>query len=134
MKTQRFILAIAVLALLTTGSAWAERGGHGSGAGHGGGHGGGGHVHFGVVIGGGGAWRGARIWPRVYYPTYYYPYVYPYYPPTVVTAPPSVYVEQPPDATAPGNYWYYCEEAQAYYPYVSECASGWRLVVPQPAN
>jgi FKBP-type peptidyl-prolyl cis-trans isomerase FkpA len=27
--------------------------------------------------------------------------------------------------------WYYCDDTKAYYPYVRECPSGWRQVVPQ---
>jgi hypothetical protein len=91
--------------------------------------------------------------------SYGYPYGYPYAynPPTViVTQPPQpqVYIEQgsgatatpdvaPPPATqtAPttsaGNnntqgYWYYCEQSDGYYPYVKECAAGWKQVTPTP--
>lgn len=70
-------------------------------------------------------------WPRYYYP--------PYAPAVVVPAPqPPVYVEQPQSAEAPppasqaDNYWYYCRDTQAYYPYVDRCASPWQRVVPQP--
>jgi hypothetical protein len=28
------------------------------------------------------------------------------------------------------NYWYYCQDSQAYYPYVKECPSGWLTVAP----
>jgi hypothetical protein len=72
----------------------------------------------------------------------YYPY--PPYPPRVympapviVTPPaPPVYIEQPPAPPAgvplePG-YWYYCEEAKAYYPYVKQCPGGWQRVAPRP--
>lgn len=69
-------------------------------------------------------------------PYYYYP---PYYPPVVVPQSPPVYIEQgqaPAPAAAPAqrsdNYWYYCPEAKAYYPYVKQCAGGWQRVVPQP--
>lgn len=132
MKIPKLLLSLAVLGLMATGSAWADRGGHG------GWHGGGGHVHFGVMIGPWApySWYG----PRVYYPPYYpypYSYSYPYYPPTVVTQQPPVYVEQqPPAATAPpqDNVWYYCEETKAYYPYVKECPSGWQQVEPQPPS
>ena len=68
-----------------------------------------------------------------YYPPYYYP---PYYPAPVVLQRPPVYVEQSPQAApsapAPSNYWYYCSESNAYYPYVKECAVGWQRVAPQP--
>ena len=29
--------------------------------------------------------------------------------------------------------WYYCDDAKAYFPYVRECPSGWRQVVPETA-
>jgi hypothetical protein len=29
------------------------------------------------------------------------------------------------------SFWYYCENAKAYYPYVRQCPSGWLKVVPQ---
>jgi hypothetical protein len=86
----------------------------------------------------------------LYRPYYYSPYYYPpaYYPP----AAPLTYVEQPqqiqpqqqlfqppaqsyqPEApqAAPGNMWYYCNEARAYYPYVKTCPAGWQQVTPQP--
>ena len=85
---------------------------------------------------------------RHYYYAPYYgyaPYYYPpaYYPPVVVApAAPTVYVEQaapqqqlpavqaPPQA--PAAWWYYCAQAQAYYPYVRQCPGGWQRVSPQP--
>jgi hypothetical protein len=79
------------------------------------------HTRFGVdfVIGPGPWWWGPP----------YYPY---YYPPVVVAdpvyAPPAPVVQVP----APPTYWYYCRQANAYYPYVSECPSGWEQVAPQP--
>src|SRR5208282_3723908 len=30
------------------------------------------------------------------------------------------------------GYWYYCDPAHAYYPYVSTCPVPWRAVVPSP--
>jgi len=56
-----------------------------------------------------------------------YPYPYPYSPPVVVESAPPVYVQ--PQL----QYWYYCQGAQAYYPYVKECPGGWLRVVPQPS-
>ncbi|WP_323120445.1 hypothetical protein [Burkholderia alba] len=85
-----------------------------------------------------------------------YPYYYPvvpapyYYPPPVIAVPvdpppPPEYIEQgqvqqgpgpgQPDAGAPpqdGNAWYYCDAAKRYYPYVKQCASGWRAVPARP--
>jgi hypothetical protein len=36
-----------------------------------------------------------------------------------------VYIEQ-----LDQQYWYFCQSAEAYYPYVTECPSGWMLVLP----
>lgn len=33
-----------------------------------------------------------------------------------------------PAARPPGAWWYFCESAGAYYPYVNHCAEGWRAV------
>jgi len=55
-------------------------------------------------------------------------------PPPVVVQPPApqVYV-QPDDRAAHESYYYYCESAKAYYPYVKECPQGWTRVAPQPS-
>jgi hypothetical protein len=42
-----------------------------------------------------------------------------------VTAP---YPEPPVSMT---DYWYWCDAYQRYYPYVTDCPSGWRAVLPQ---
>lgn len=85
-----------------------------------------GHAHFGVFIGA----------PAYWYPPYYYP---PYYPPVVaVPSAPPTYIEQgevqPAPAPSPSDWWYYCAEAKAYYPYVKECPAGWQRVAPQPPS
>ena len=81
----------------------------------------GGRVFVGVGV-------GVPLWYPYPYP---YPYTYPYpvYSPPVVQSAPPVYVEQaaPPQP----QYWYYCQSAQAYYPYVRECPDGWMQVIPQ---
>lgn len=62
-------------------------------------------------------------------PAYYYP------PPPVYYAPPPVVYAPPPAPTpvAPqAQTWYYCDNPQGYYPYVSNCASGWRQVPARP--
>ncbi|WP_439654782.1 hypothetical protein [Trinickia terrae] len=71
----------------------------------------------------------------------YYPYPYPYYYPAPVVAVPAddppTYVEQG-QAAADGapqqaaGTWYYCDAAKAYYPYVKQCAGGWRTVPATP--
>jgi hypothetical protein len=84
----------------------------------------------------------AYVYPP-FYPAPYYPPVYTYAPPvysyappvyvpqaTVQQAPPA-YVRQNPVAPPPQpRYWYYCQDAEAYYPYVKECPRGWKKVVP----
>jgi hypothetical protein len=136
--------AIVVIGLLLAGStlpAEAAGGGggfhgggggyHGGGGGyHGGGYHGGGYGGTGVYIGGGLGWWGPS------YPYYPYPYYsYPYYsaPPVVVQSAPTEYIQQAP-AAPQQTYWYYCQNARAYYPYVKECPSGWMQVVPQPVQ
>lgn len=91
-------------------------------------------VHWGVSIGVPLYWQPAP--PYRYYPYYSYPYS----PPVVVLppAPAPVYIEQsPPQASSesrlPSGYWYYCQSARAYYPYVRECAEAWQPVSPTPA-
>ncbi|MGH6969595.1 MAG: hypothetical protein ACREEL_03605 [Stellaceae bacterium] len=67
-------------------------------------------------------------------PYYYYP---PppvvYYPPPVYNAPPPVVYTPPPTPVAPqAQTWYYCDNPKGYYPYVSNCTSGWRQVPARP--
>ena len=118
---------VLVLTLGLCGGAWAQRG-HGGGHFHGGGFHGGFHHggHVGVVIG------APFFWPGYWYGDPYY-YSNPYYSDPLVVAPasPPVYVEQG-QAAAQGS-WYYCDSANAYYPYVRDCQNGWRTVAPQPA-
>lgn len=104
---------IVALACLVAGSAWADPPWH---------HRPRTHVELGFYWG----------------PWWYPPYPV-YAPPPVVIvpppAPPPVYIEQP-RAVVPlePGYWYYCREAQAYYPYVKECPGPWEKVPPQPAR
>lgn len=87
-----------------------------------------------VVVGAPVYW-GWGYYPRPYYyaPSYYYP---PYYAPVVVSPPaPTTYIERGDTAASAAptrDYWYYCPETQAYYPYVKHCAKGWQRVNPQP--
>ena len=123
------IVIVASLFLIAAGPA--DAGGRGRG-GHGGFHGHHGfrdgfHGHHGFHPGfrsrvfiGPGLWIGPGWGP------YWYP---PYYPPvytTPIVTEPTTYIEQSP---AP-SYWYYCESARAYYPYVQQCPGGWLTVVP----
>jgi len=70
-------------------------------------------------------------------PWYYGPPPYYYYPPPYgVSSQPTTYIERqdPAPASAPAStdYWYYCEESKAYYPYVKTCPTGWQKVSPTP--
>ena len=76
----------------------------------------------------GGVYIGGPVWgpgwgPGYYPPPYYYPP--PVYVQPVAPLPPPVYVEQQND-----DFWYYCAQPKAYYPYVKECPAGWMKVVP----
>jgi hypothetical protein len=84
-------------------------------------------------------------WGPGWYPPYYYPPAYVYPPPYAPAYPvpietePQSYIQRVPVPPAPveqapaSSYWYYCEGAKAYYPYVKECPGGWLTVVPPAA-
>ena len=84
------------------------------------------HGHHGHRLGWwwvvGGLWY---FYPRVIYP-------YPYIPPVVAVQP-----NQPapaPGEAPPVQYWYYCEAAKDYYPYVPSCPAGWKMVPTTPSD
>jgi len=119
-----FVLGLATLGLMVAQPALA----HGGRGGYGGGR-----VVVGIGIGAPywGGWGYGWGYP---YP-YYYPPAYSY--PAYAPAQPSNYIQQetaPAAPAAPQGYWYYCTDAQAYYPYVKECPGGWQRVSPQPAR
>jgi hypothetical protein len=138
---------LVILAMLLLSSAMpghTDRGGDGyKGHGHRGhghrghGHGDGGHKHG--YRGHGHRHHGHRgsgvfISPRLGVPFGSYWEFY-NYPPVVIAPSPRIYVEPlPPVVAQPPSpsYWYYCEDFQAYYPYVQECPGGWRPVTPTP--
>jgi len=139
-RVKPLCLICLLLVSFTNAAAWAHGGGHGGGGHYGGGHYGG---HYGGHFYGHGGFYGrpsvgfyfgpAFGWP--YYPYPYYPYYA--YPPAIVTVPssPPVYIQQnggQPASQGQGNYWYYCNDPQGYYPYVKECPGGWQAVPPQP--
>ncbi len=59
---------------------------------------------------------------------FFFPPVF-FAPPVVLAPGPPVYVQPPPQQPA---YWYYCQSAKTYYPYVQQCPEGWLQVVPRP--
>lgn len=110
------ILFISFLAILSTTSAYAEGG---RGGGRGGGHGGGWER--------GGGWGGGWIFPALIGGAILYG----------LTQPQTVYIQPEPPyapgvAPSPVPYWYFCPAANAYYPYVSSCPSGWQAVLATP--
>jgi hypothetical protein len=78
----------------------------------------GGHSHLGIYF-------GAPLYVPMYPPVYV--------PPRVIVVPPPqppVYIEQAPVYNG-DQYWYYCQQANAYYPQVIDCPSGWIRVPPR---
>ena len=74
-------------------------------------------------------WVVGSVW--YFYPTPVYPYPNPYEPPPAVLVTPPMDAPPPPPST---QYWYFCERAQGYYPYVPTCPGGWRQVPATPAG
>ncbi|MBD5802138.1 hypothetical protein AZOA_15640 [Azoarcus sp. Aa7] len=71
------------------------------------------------------------------YPYYGYPSYYAYPPAVTVPSSPPVYIERDDaddDRKSAGNYWYYCDRPEGYYPYVKECPGGWERVAPRPSR
>ncbi|MEO6974386.1 MAG: hypothetical protein ABI144_00765 [Gallionella sp.] len=68
-----------------------------------------------------------------FYPQPVYPYPDPY---NYVPLPAVVVQPQPPEPLAPQpqQYWYYCDAAHGYYPYVATCPGGWRAVPATPPS
>ena len=109
-KFMRIVIALMIVLMASSVPAQADRGRHGHGHGR---------VGIGVFVGPG-FW-----WPGWWGP---YPY-YPYYPPPVIVERPTDLYVQPPQAEET-RYWYYCKEAQGYYPTVKKCPGGWMKVLP----
>jgi hypothetical protein len=76
-------------------------------------------------------WVVSDLW--YFYPQLVYPYPDPYTPPPVVVVQPTPQV-QVPSAPPPTQYWYYCDQAKGYYPYVPNCPGGWRMVPATPPD
>ena len=67
---------------------------------------------------------------------YYSPYTYTYnpYPSTVIIEQRTQPVQAPAPVVQPSpQYWYFCESANAYYPYVSFCQEGWKMIPVTPS-
>jgi hypothetical protein len=113
------VMLIAVLAsALATDAAWARgKGGSRGGARsahHAGTHHHHHHARSGVFVG---AFAGAPLWPGWGYA------------PEVYAAAPVYYIEQSEQSEGE---WLYCSAANAYFPYVAECAGGWQRVPARP--
>jgi hypothetical protein len=114
MRTAALGLLLALAAVFASDDAFAHRRSH---------------VQFGFHF-------GAPLYWHSWHPWWYYPPPAYYYPPAVyVPAQPTTYIEQGTSsapAADPGGWWYYCDTARGYYPYVKECPSGWQRVPPAP--
>lgn len=148
-KTISWVLAFATLVAVLPMSASADRDGRGEGRGggrdeRGGWHGDIRHFHERDMD----RWRGgqwhhdfhdgrlgwwwvvAGMW--FFYPQWVAGYPDPYTPPPTVIVQPTA--PAAPSAPPPAQYWYYCDAAKGYYPYVPSCAGGWRMVPASPAG
>ena len=81
-------------------------------------------AHTRIYLGFGNAW--GPDWGPYWGP----PPAYYYNPPVIVTQPPPPTVYISPQRESQPYYWYYCESAKRYYPYVKQCPGGWMKVVP----
>lgn len=144
MSSPRF-LALLVALTLASGSALADRRHHRD---HDGPRT---RFSFGLSVGapwpvypGGSAGPRWPNYPAVRYSPVWVPAPIIAVPPTVVVMrpAPTVYVERTPLVASPSpvvpalepGFWYYCYEAQAYYPQVRQCPGDWRKVAPLPAE
>ena len=84
---------------------------------------------------------GGTVGPMFYwYERPLYPYPDPYLPSGVVAPPtyvqqPELIPEAPPAAMVappPATNWYYCAKPEGYYPYVTACPGGWKIVPATP--
>ncbi len=67
--------------------------------------------------------------PAAAWPLYAYPYAYRTSPVVVVE---SGVPTESMVAAQPVQYWYYCDPARGYYPYVPTCPTAWRPVPATP--
>jgi hypothetical protein len=79
----------------------------------------------------GGGFVGGGIWIGPGWGPWWGPPYYSYYyaaPPVVMQQQRPVYEQQAPQVEQ--YYWYFCQDFNAYYPYVKQCPGGWLKVVP----
>lgn len=74
-------------------------------------------------------WTFGPSWYWYDYPVYPYP-AYPVYAPGPYYD--DNYVPQEELGPAPQQFWYYCDNPQGYYPYVTSCNGEWRQVPTRP--
>jgi hypothetical protein len=135
MNTAKTMLTAAVVGLALVAGTASATGYRGYYRGHGHYHG---HYHyprttFSIGVWGPGYWGWPGYWGAPYWGGYYGGGYYPG--PTTVYTEPRVYVERDEAAPAPnggGQWWYWCQSAKGYYPYVASCSEGWQRVSPQP--
>jgi hypothetical protein len=114
MRTAALALLLALVGVFASESALA--------------HGGRTRLHLGFHF-------GAPYWGPYWGPWWYHPPPSYYYPGPAVYVPaqPTTYIEQSgAPASDSAGWWYYCDTARGYYPYVKECPSGWQRVPPAP--
>jgi len=75
-------------------------------------------------------WVVGGLW--FFYPQWVAGYPDPYTPPPTVIVQPTA--PAAPSTPPPSQYWYYCDAAKAYYPYVQSCPAGWRMVPATPSG
>lgn len=75
-------------------------------------------------------WLVGGIW--YYYAAPIYPYPNPYLPGTVIVTTNQNDATPPPPTQAPTQYWYHCDSPEGYYPYISQCSTGWKPVPATP--
>lgn len=108
-------IMITLLAVLLSQSVYADGGGRHGGGGHRGSWGWEGGWFFPALVG------GAIFLDLARRDTYVRPE-------TVYVQPEPVYMP----STAATPVWYFCPAANAYYPYVASCPSGWQTVPATP--
>lgn len=122
LSTLSLLVAAFMIGVLAADDASAARGGGRSGGGRSGhGHG---HHHRVFVGASAGFFVGSWYYPG-YWPGYYPGYAY-------LQPPPVTYYIERGDQDAPGDAWFFCPAANAYFPTVIECPTEWQRIPAQP--